>query len=187
MHGCLGFPVTQLVKNLPAMWDYDLWVGKIACRRERLPSPVFWPGEFYWPYSPWDGRVTQDWMTFTFTFTFHTVGVQGKAWLSTAWGLLGQWAYFVWYDDGCMSSYIFPTQRGSSAIKTRYKLWVIVMYQCELLSKRDTIAVNDEMRNLCTFPSISLWTLNFSKKQSIKNRARNSAPNMFLHWQCIND
>ena len=96
-------------------------------------------------------------------------------------GLLGQWAYFVWYDDGCMSSYIFPTQRGSNAIKTRYKLWVIVMYQCALLSKRDTVVVNDEMRNLCTFPSISLWTLNFSKKQSIKNRARNSAPNMFLH------
>ena len=24
----------------------DPWVGKIPWRRERLPTPVFWPGEF---------------------------------------------------------------------------------------------------------------------------------------------
>ena len=40
--------VAQLVKNLPAMWKlgFDPWVGKIPWRRERLPTPVFWPGEF---------------------------------------------------------------------------------------------------------------------------------------------
>ena len=26
---------------------------KIPWRRERLPTPVFWPGEFYGLYSPW--------------------------------------------------------------------------------------------------------------------------------------
>ena len=25
---------------------FDSWVGKISWRRERLPTPVFWPGEF---------------------------------------------------------------------------------------------------------------------------------------------
>ena len=25
---------------------FDRWVGKIPWRRERLPTPVFWPGEF---------------------------------------------------------------------------------------------------------------------------------------------
>ena len=35
----------QLVKNLPAMWE--TWVGKIPWRKERLPTPVFWPGEFH--------------------------------------------------------------------------------------------------------------------------------------------
>ena len=44
--------VAQLVKNLPAMWE--TWVGKIPWRRERLPTPVFWPGEFHGLYSPWD-------------------------------------------------------------------------------------------------------------------------------------
>ena len=32
---------------------FDPWVGKIPWSRERLPTPVFWPGEFHGPYSPW--------------------------------------------------------------------------------------------------------------------------------------
>ena len=31
---------------------FDPWVGKIPWRRERLPTPVFWPGEFHELYSP---------------------------------------------------------------------------------------------------------------------------------------
>ena len=47
--------MVQLVKNLPAMWEtwFDPWVGKVPWRRERLPTPVFWPVEFHGPYSPW--------------------------------------------------------------------------------------------------------------------------------------
>ena len=26
---------------------FDPWVGKIPWRREKLPTPVFWPGEFH--------------------------------------------------------------------------------------------------------------------------------------------
>ena len=33
---------------------FDPWVGKIPWRRERLPAPVFWPGEFHGLYGPWD-------------------------------------------------------------------------------------------------------------------------------------
>ena len=32
---------------------FNPWVGKIPWRRERLPTPVFWPGEFHGLYSPW--------------------------------------------------------------------------------------------------------------------------------------
>ena len=32
---------------------FDSWVGKIPWRREQLPSPVFWPGEFHGLYSSW--------------------------------------------------------------------------------------------------------------------------------------
>ena len=42
--------VAQLVKNLPAMRETWSWVGKIPWRRESLPTPVFWPGEFHGLY-----------------------------------------------------------------------------------------------------------------------------------------
>ena len=45
---------------------FNPWAGKIPCRRERLPTPVFWPGEFHGLYSPWGHRVGHDWATFTF-------------------------------------------------------------------------------------------------------------------------
>ena len=38
---------------------FDPWVGNIPWRRERLPTPVFWPGEFHGLYSPW-GRKESD-------------------------------------------------------------------------------------------------------------------------------
>ena len=41
--------VAQLVKNPPGMWEsgFNPWVVKIPQRRERLSTPVFWPGEFH--------------------------------------------------------------------------------------------------------------------------------------------
>ena len=60
--------VSQLVKNLPAMqktWVLSL-VVKMPWRRERLPIPVFWPGEFHGLYSPWRHRVGRDWATCTY-------------------------------------------------------------------------------------------------------------------------
>ena len=61
--------VAQLVKNLPAMPEtgFDSWVGKIPWRRERLPTLVFWPGEFHGLYCPWGCKESD----MTFTFTFH--------------------------------------------------------------------------------------------------------------------
>ena len=46
--------VAQLVKNPRECRrpGFDPWVGKIPWRRERLPTPVFWPGEFHGLYSP---------------------------------------------------------------------------------------------------------------------------------------
>ena len=57
LHDLWASLVAQLVKNLPAM--RETWVGKIPWRREWLPTPVFWPGEFLGPYSPW-GRKELD-------------------------------------------------------------------------------------------------------------------------------
>ena len=68
----LGFPwaspVAQLVKNPPAMQEtgFDPCIGKIPWRRERLLSPLFWPGELHGLYSPWGCKEsdTTEWLSF---------------------------------------------------------------------------------------------------------------------------
>ena len=35
---------------------FDPWLGKIPWRRERLPTPVLWPGEVHGLYSPQGGK-----------------------------------------------------------------------------------------------------------------------------------
>ena len=49
-----GFPCGSAGKEPCNAGDlgFDPWVGKIPWRRERLPTPVFWPGEFHGMYSP---------------------------------------------------------------------------------------------------------------------------------------
>ena len=50
-----AFLVAQLVKNPPTM--QETWVRSLGWedpwRRERLPNPVFWPGEFHGLYKTW--------------------------------------------------------------------------------------------------------------------------------------
>ena len=45
-----GFPNSLVGKesacNVRDPW-FNPWIGKIPWRRERLPTPVFWPGEFH--------------------------------------------------------------------------------------------------------------------------------------------
>ena len=50
--------VAQMVKNLPSVWETWVgpWTGNIPWRKERLPTPVFWPGEFHGLYSAWGHR-----------------------------------------------------------------------------------------------------------------------------------
>ena len=52
--------MAQKVKNLFAMQE-DPWVGKIPCKTEWLPFPVFLPGEFHGQrgpvgHSPWSHK-----------------------------------------------------------------------------------------------------------------------------------
>ena len=53
-----GFPGNSAGKECGRP-GFDPWVGKIPWRRERLPAPVFWPGESQGLYSPW-GRKESD-------------------------------------------------------------------------------------------------------------------------------
>ena len=44
---------------------FNPWVGKIPWRRERLLTPVFWPGEFQGLYGPWSRKEsdTTEWLS----------------------------------------------------------------------------------------------------------------------------
>ena len=52
--------VAPMVKNLPAV--RETWVQSLGwedpLEKERLPTPVFWPGEFQELYSPWGRKVS---------------------------------------------------------------------------------------------------------------------------------
>ena len=53
---CMASLVAQLVKNPPAMWE--TWIRFLgwedSLQKERLPTPVFWPGEFNGLENPMD-------------------------------------------------------------------------------------------------------------------------------------
>ena len=48
---------------------FDSWVGKIPWRRERLLTPVFWPGKFHGLYSLWGCKESDmtEWLSLHFT------------------------------------------------------------------------------------------------------------------------
>ena len=79
----LGFPVAQLVKNPPAMWE--TWVQSLVwedpLRRERLPTPVFWPRKFHGLYSLWGRKeldTTEGLFTFKLVFSASSVSNRQK-------------------------------------------------------------------------------------------------------------
>ena len=58
----IGLPWWLSWSRIRLQWrrpGFNPWVWKIPCRREQLPIPVFWPGEFHGLYSPW-GRKESD-------------------------------------------------------------------------------------------------------------------------------
>ena len=49
---------------------FNPWVGKTSWRREMLPTPVFWPGEFHGLYSPRDHKEldTTEWTSLSLRY-----------------------------------------------------------------------------------------------------------------------
>ena len=73
----IGYPLqyfwaslmAQLGKNLPAV--HETWVQSLnwedPLEKGKLPTPVFWPGEFHGLYRLWGHKVDHDRATSTFT------------------------------------------------------------------------------------------------------------------------
>ena len=52
---------------------FNPWVGKIPWRREQLPTPEFWPGEFHGLCSPWGWKSRTRLNSFHFHKRSHVV------------------------------------------------------------------------------------------------------------------
>ena len=73
--------VAQLRKNLPAMREtWVWWVGKIPWRRKRLPTPVFWPGEFHALYGVWGCKESDMTERLSLNYLKERVNQIWKAW-----------------------------------------------------------------------------------------------------------
>ena len=73
----------QLVKNLPTMQEnpVDSWVRKIPWRRERLPTPVVWTGEF----SPWSRKELDRTERLSLSLPFPVATLSALCWVLWAW------------------------------------------------------------------------------------------------------
>ena len=71
----LGFPCGSAGKERVALQcgrsGFNPWIGKISWRTERLPTPVFWCGEFHGLYNPWGHKEldTTEWLHFHFSLS----------------------------------------------------------------------------------------------------------------------
>ena len=73
------------------MWEtwFNTWVGKIPWRRERLPSPVFSPGEFHGLYSPWGHKKLDMSERLSLHFTSIKIAPPSLAVQIQDWAVLG--------------------------------------------------------------------------------------------------
>ena len=96
-----GFPDSSVGKESACnAGDPSLfWVRKICWRRDRLPTPEFWPGRFHGLYSPWGWKESDmtEWLSLKFEniFTLLSQLIDGLAryrgcpggwdWKESAW------------------------------------------------------------------------------------------------------
>ena len=104
---------------------FDLWVGKIPWRREQLPTPVFWPGEFHGSYCPWghEESDTTEWLSlslFRQLIQLHMVK------LTIAWSshFLDMALLFLC----CMPLHILPIKNHHLSVIIFKKKWMMVLF-----------------------------------------------------------
>ena len=103
--------VTQMVKNLPAMWETWFWsLGQENPLEKGMAHPVFLPREFHGhrslvSLSPWGSqRVRHDWVTKTHTHT-HTHTHTSHTGKTNMWWQTEQWIWecLIEKEPACMT------------------------------------------------------------------------------------
>ena len=75
----------------------DPWVGKIPWRRERLPTLVFWPGEFCGVCNPWGHKKSDmtEWLSYLDSICISETSYHSRKKLSNI--------YVKWMQNNCLS------------------------------------------------------------------------------------
>ena len=95
--------------------EFDPWVGKIPWRRERLPTPVFWPGEFHGLYSPWDCKESDMTERLSLSLSSHE---QVRNW-NLQKGLANLFFFFGEGPDNGILDFAAITQLFQSSMKAK--------------------------------------------------------------------
>ena len=109
----LRYLVAQMVRNLPAMQEIqvDPWVGKIAWRKEWLPTPVFLPGVFHGQrslagYSTWGSKESDstEWLTYVMSWNISSPGEINRFWIYS-----NTFFFFIWSFHRKFSTFFLLT------------------------------------------------------------------------------
>ena len=173
---------------------FDSWVGKIPWRRERLPTPVFWPGEFHRLYSQSMGskRVRHNWGTFT---------------LSLSLSLVVQWLRLCTLNAGVLGS--IPGQ-GTRSYILQLRVYICQLKILHTMTKTRLSQINKQVnkwmkelpqghtvrtRGLTARPQVSLSSVKWSgtqwgrgsMKTTIVNETSCEVQSWRDHWECQED
>ena len=166
--------VTQMVKNLPAMWETWFWsLGQENPLEKGMAHPVFLPREFHGhrslvSLSPWGSqRVRHDWVTKTHTHTHTSHASKTNMWWQTE-----QWIWEcliekepAWLSGGIEIFFIF--------------VWVVTAWRQIQKHQTHVYFKNIELK-ICAFdPDVVTQT----KKNDIYGTTGNVKKGRFW-WHC---
>ena len=138
--------MVQLVKNHLQCRrpGFNPWVGKMPWRREKLPTPVFWPGEFHGLYSPGNspgqktgvGRLSL--LQGIFPTQGANLGLLHCRWILYQLSHKGSPRILEWIAYFLLQ-WIFPTQESNQGLLHCSQILYQLSYQGSFLGRKDNL------------------------------------------------
>ena len=156
----IGYPLQYSLASMWLRWwrirlqcgrpRFDPWVGKIPWRRERLPTPVFWPGEFHGLYSQWRHKESDK------TEWLKNMCVCVYIWWSKSINLLfilvrvSNWHMYMYsyYIYIAVSFYSPFSGTNPISIKDEFLIYLVIFYCWSDLDKKFTSSSNPKYHHI---------------------------------------
>ena len=148
---------------------FNPWVGKIPWRREWLPTPVIWPGEFHGLYSPWGRKELDTAECLSLCTSPLTILSEVRTVLACIYSI--KCCLLLIALKLTLNNHYFP-QQWNSCIHSLYLLWQAVFkvfywdstlynnkYVCIQLRQNYTMFLDQLYRICFRILSYSVWSL----------------------------